>query len=214
MLRYQGELETLGRERDLELDRSRLEARRRETQLIAEAQERAHDEQRSRDDDIMTTYSRRLEQLVQRFQLGLPFSLDAGQPADPIPKLLEQQHQQQQILVDPNLLASPTSSGRIVPRDSIHGNSVSAPPAVVENQVAPPLAASVSEEPCTASSSPSTPADTALLSGGVHIATSSPSSPSDPIRERVPDHCSCGEAVVKGGLYCEHCRKSREEMFS
>lgn len=214
MLRYQNEVQTLGRERDLELDRSRLEARRRETQLIAEALERAHDEQRSRDDDIMTTYSRRLEQLGQRFQLGLPFSPDADQPADPIPKLPEQQQQQQQIPVDPNLLASPTSSGRIASRGLIRGNSVSARPAVVENQVAPPLAASVSEEPHTASSSPSTPADAALLSGGVRIATSSSSSPSDPTRERVPDHCSCGGALVKGGLYCERCGTWHEKLFS
>jgi hypothetical protein len=216
LLRYQDELETLRRERDLELERSHLEMRRREAQLRAEALERAHDEQRARDDDIMMTFSRKLEQLRQRFQRGLPFSPDADQPADQIPGLPEQQQQQhqQQIPVDPNLLASPISLGRIAPRGSIRGNSVSARPAVVENQVATPLAASVSEGPRTASSSPSTPADAALSSGGVRIATSSPSSPSDPIRERVPDHCSCGEAVVKEGLYCEHCRKSREEMFS
>jgi hypothetical protein len=222
--------------RDLNLERSLHEAERREGLLIAEAQERAHNERRERDNQILNAYFARLEQLQERLQLGLPFSTDTDQPAvtDSIPELpgrldngiepgvasqestsseslVITEQLQLPIPIDPNLSSSPTASERIAPRGLIRGTTVSDPAAAVVNQVPPSLAASGSEEPRTSSSAPSTPAD-ATLSRGVQIATSPPSSLSNPDHEKVPYLCSCGVPAVKGGLYCENCRWWDDEI--
>jgi hypothetical protein len=228
---YVGEYRRLEHVRELNLERSLQEAERRESLLIAEAQERAHDERRERDNQIWDAYFARLGELQGRLQLGLPFSMDADQPAvtDSMPELpgrpdngvgprvasrestssesrVITEQPQPPIPIDPNLSSSPTASERIAPRRLIRGTTVSDPAAVVVNQVPPSSAASGSEEPRTGSSAPPTPADAATLSRGVQIATSSPSSLSNPDHEKVPYLCRCGVPTVKGGLCCEDCR--------